>query len=303
MTNKIIEEYCSYFDKINSGKLYEAENILKSIAKEEEAGEGYLNAHRYLGMLYLEMENFDKAISELSMIVKIKEATKYTKDPVSAVKFRNLAKECPKGFDKEVEETGHLAWVYHDLGMAYLGKADCEMAEKYLLKAYDIPEDKKNIFRNDLGWLYYKWNKPEEAIEKFKASVNKGDNSGFPHFYLGLAEIKAGRLVSAKEWLNEAISIFDTNAHDPNDKSKRIFYELMKASALNNLGRIEMDNGEYRNSKRLFLEGLAICERQECQEYIKRLSPRRKTKESITIAALHNNLGLLHYKQGHCLKC
>ncbi|MFZ1315543.1 MAG: tetratricopeptide repeat protein [Methanothrix sp.] len=291
MGKEIINNYRKYFNEINSGELYEAENTLKSIVKKEEAGEGYLNARRYLGMLYLEMENFDKAISELSMIVKIKEATKKKK-------FRNLAKECPEGFDKEEEERGHLAWVYHDLGMAYLGKADCEMAEKYLLKAYDISKDKKNIFRNDLGWLYYKWNKPEEAIEKFKASVNQGDNSGFPHFYLGLAEIKAGRLVSAKEWLNEAISIFDTNAHDPYDKSKRIFYELMKASALNNLGRIEMDNGEYRKSKRLFLEGLAICERQECQEYIKGLSPRRKTKESITIAALHNNLGLLHYKQG-----
>ncbi|MBK7387193.1 MAG: tetratricopeptide repeat protein [Methanothrix sp.] len=187
MGKEIINNYRKYFNEINSGELYEAENTLKSIVKKEEAGEGYLNARRYLGMLYLEMENFDKAISELSMIVKIKEATKKRS-------FAIWLKNVLEGFDKEEEERGHLAWVYHDLGMAYLGKADCEMAEKYLLKAYDISKDKKNIFRNDLGWLYYKWNKPEEAIEKFKASVNQGDNSGFPIFISAWLKSRPGGL-------------------------------------------------------------------------------------------------------------
>ena len=51
MSKEIINNYRKYFNEINSGELYEAENTLKSIVKKEEAGEGYLNARRYLGML------------------------------------------------------------------------------------------------------------------------------------------------------------------------------------------------------------------------------------------------------------
>ncbi|MDF0589772.1 tetratricopeptide repeat protein [Candidatus Methanocrinis natronophilus] len=282
-------DYCVFFKYFNDGRLREAAITLENLAKIEDSGEKYLNARRYLGMVYFEMEEFKKAIEELSKISNLEGASS---------KFRTLTKtKCDYSFDEEETPEGHLAWVYHDLGMAYLGEDNYEIAEKWLQKAFEKAE--KEIFRNDLGWLYYKWNRPKEAIDKFEISIYKGDNSGFPHFYLGLALIKTGTLLRAKEQLNEAIRKFDARARDPKaSKSKHIFYELMKASTLNNLGRIEMDNGEYRKAKKLFLEGLAICQKQECQEHIETLSPRAKTKENRTIAALHNNLGRLHYKQG-----
>ncbi|KQC16322.1 MAG: tetratricopeptide repeat protein [Methanothrix sp.] len=269
----IINEYCSAFKAINQNNWYKAALILEKVAKKDE----YLNARRYLGIVYLELEELEKAIIELSNVAKAKDKN-----------FRDLS-ECPETFDEEKGEVnGNLAWAYHDLGMAFLGLEDYDKAELYLKESFKYK--KINWVRNDLGWVYYKWDKPDKATKLYEESIREGDDSGHVHFYLGLALIKTGELERAREELEESIKKFDEPAN--------ISHNLMKASSLNNLGRIEMDVGDYKKAKSLFLEGLEICEMKECQEQIKTFSPRAKRKEKKTIAALHNNLGRLYFNQG-----
>lgn len=288
----LIKMYCEAFQLLR-GKdknLDLAASKLRVLAKEDSE---YLNAHRYLGIVFLEKEEFREAIAELSLVVS-KESGK----------FRNDLNKCDKSifgeeaaqFEKETTNEGHLAWAYHDLGMAYLGENRYVEAEKCLQEA--LKKSEKNIFRNDLGWAYYRWDKPDLAIQQYDMAIKNPneEDTGHANFFRGLAFIKVGKLVLAQDELEKAIAKFRAQIEKYHeDIPNRIFYELMVASALNNLGRIE---GDDQVAKRRFQEGLAICEREETKKHIDQLTPRGKRKEKTTIAALHNNLGVLYYDQG-----
>ncbi len=141
-----------------------------------------------------------------------------------------------------------------------------------------MKKSEKSIFRNDLGWAYYKWDKPDLALEQYDRAINNQSseeaNTGHANFFRGLAHIKKRELSPAKEALEEAIIKFraQVNLHQ-DDLANRIFYELMVASALNNLGRIKIEEGDVRAAKRLFQEGQAICEREEIQKQSTSLRP------------------------------
>lgn len=65
--------------------------------------------------------------------------------------------------------------------------------------------------------------------------------------------------------------------------SNRIFYELMAASPLNNLGRIKMEEGGYQEARRLFQEGLAILEKEESQKHIDQPTPGNAYQRALKI--------------------
>lgn len=294
-----IKKYCEAFQLLRgkNKNLDQAASKLRELAKEDPE---YLNAHRYLGIIHLEKEEFKEAISELSLVVMEGRSGKFHNDLANRCDEKIYGKEA-REFEKETNDDGHLAWAYHDLGMAYLEECNYVEAERCLQEA--LKKSEKSIFRNDLGWAYYKWDKPDLALEQYDRAINNQSseeaNTGHANFFRGLAHIKKRELSPAKEALEEAIIKFraQVNLHQ-DDLANRIFYELMVASALNNLGRIKIEEGDDRAAKRLFQEGLAICEREEIQKHIDQLTPRGKRKEKKTIAALHNNLGLLYFNQG-----
>ena len=289
----LIKKYCEAFQLLR-GKdknLDQATLRLKELVKEDPE---YLNAHRYLGIVFLEKEEFGDAISEFSVVVS-KESGKFRNDLVNRCDKSIFSEEAAQ-FEKETTNEGHLAWAYHDLGMAYLGENRYTEAEECLLEA--LKKSEKNIFRNDLGWAYYRWDKPKQAIKQYDIAMENPseEDTGHANFFRGLAFIKLGKLVSAYDELEKALAKFQDQINKyQNDMPNRVFYELMKASALNNLGRVE---GYDQLAKRRFQEGLAIFEREDIKEHINQLTPRGKKKEKTTIAALHNNLGTLYYNQG-----
>jgi tetratricopeptide (TPR) repeat protein len=292
-----IKKYCEAFQLLRGKNLDQAASKLRELAKEDPE---YLNAHRYLGIVFLEMEEFKEAISELSLVVREGEGRpgKFHNDLKNRCDESIYGKEA-REFEKEEDDNGHLAWAYHDLGMAYLWEDNYVEAERCLLEA--LKKSEKNFFRNDLGWAYYKWDKPDLAIEQYDRVIKNESQgksgTGHANFFRGLALFKKGRLSLAQKELEKARRKFRAQAN-PLQADLSTFYRLMEASAINNLGRIKMVEGDYQEAKKRFQEGLAICEGEECQKYIDQLTPRGKRKEKKTIAALHNNLGLLYFNQG-----
>jgi tetratricopeptide (TPR) repeat protein len=56
-----------------------------------------------------------------------------------------------------------------------------------------------------LGWVYYKKNLAEQAIPAFESSVQTSPKNPIYRYHLGLAYAKAGRVVKAREALDEAL--------------------------------------------------------------------------------------------------
>ena len=302
MEDDLIEKkYREAYEFFRKNDLDQAYLTLKELAKDDSA---HLNAREYLGIVLLEMECYQEAISVLSSVLK-----------ETSPKFRYLENvfgyadnDNKKDIVNEKEVVNeHTAWTYYHLGMAYLVKGEYSEAVKCLRGALKTSKKDRNIFRNDLGWIYYKWDKFGPAMKQYKKALNnisKGEESdtGHTHLFYGLALYKKGKPREAQEQLEKALDRFKDQARQElhkDDVPNRNFYHLMKASAYNNLGRIKMDDGDYQKAKELFRKGLRICEREESKKHIDQLTPRQRRKEKNTIAALHNNLGLVYFKQGY----
>ncbi len=109
--------------------------------------------------------------------------------------------------------------------------------------------------------------------------------------------LKKGALSSARKDSEGAIQKFDERILKPQQAdSSKIHDELMKASVLNNLGRIDMLERNYKDAKKRFNDGSAILDNHKM--FFGHLTQLEKKKEKRTIAALHTNLGLLYFKQG-----
>jgi len=92
----------------------------------------------------------------------------------------------------------NLAWIYADGG----GNLDVALGLAQTAKRQmpDVPQ-----VNDTLGWVFYKKDLAEQAIPAFEASVKTSPKNPTYRYHLGLAYAQAGKLVQAREALDEAL--------------------------------------------------------------------------------------------------
>ena len=172
-----------------------------------ESEPGNLIAHRHLGRLYLQLEDYDKAVEHLGRAVK---ADSKNSDSVADYGFALLG---AKRYDSAAETFKKLMQTESDnpkakfgLGCALQGKGDLNNAEKEFRAALRIKPDSVEILQKLALLLAHDKDKNNEASELYRKSRKLG-GSPEPE----LEKLLSGKLASAN---NEAVSFLQQSAAD-----------------------------------------------------------------------------------------
>ncbi|MFA6101738.1 MAG: tetratricopeptide repeat protein [Victivallaceae bacterium] len=171
-----------------------------------------LIAHRHLGRLYLQIEDYDKAVEHLGRAVK---ADSKNSDSAADYGFALLGS---KRYDQSADTFKNLIKTQSDnpkarfgLGCALQSKGDVKNAEKEFRAALRIKPDSVEIMQKLALLLAGDKDKTSEASELYRKSRKLG-GSPEPE----LEKLLSGKLASAN---NEAVSFLQQSAADA-EKSK-----------------------------------------------------------------------------------
>jgi tetratricopeptide (TPR) repeat protein len=184
------------------GQIYRLQNNAPAaeaeLRKALELDPSYIAAYSSLGEMFIRMKQEDRAIAEYQRILAIKpdNATVYTLLGMledSRKNFDAAADNYRKALEKDpnsVIAANNLAWLY-----AVQGKGNLDEA---LRLAQGVVQKNPNIagFVDTLGWVYYKKNLPDLAIDQLQkavaldeaaARVAKASPTATYQFHLGMA--------------------------------------------------------------------------------------------------------------------
>lgn len=189
---------------------------------------GKARARHNLGLAYLQLGQFDKAISELEAALKL--------NPNKAKIYLNLGRAYCKNsqFDKALQklnmalELDLSPVVYYELGNVYLDMGKPEDAIKYYKDALRLDSSYSPAY-NALGTIYNEQGRYAEALQAFEKAAQTGSDSPINHYNLGLAHLDKGMA-------DKAALEFQLAAKLNPAESK---YRHMLGIAYVNLGRFE----------------------------------------------------------------
>ncbi|NYT01781.1 MAG: tetratricopeptide repeat protein [Methanosarcinales archaeon] len=267
---------------LKAGECRQAESAFGRLVREHPQNP---NFRRRLGIAYLSQGEYQKARKQFT-------------EALDLVEKRGI----PFDLSYDPDETGQslIALTYHDRGYAFLMENRFSMARKDLQKAIKGTKkpDTLSWFHNDLGWLYFRWEKYDLAEKQYDLVLSDlAPGNGYTFLYRGLARYKKGDYEGAREDYASALEIFEQTAEDLETRfeSARIpEVQIARASALINLSRIDLEEDKFGPAEESLLAALEIYE--ENQGQMEKFSPLRKRQEENNLAALHNNLGLLYYR-------
>jgi len=242
------------------------------------------NFRRRLGIVYLSQGEFQKARKQFTEALELVE---------KGTPFDSL-------FDPDESNHSLIALTYHDRGYSFLMENRFSMARKDFLKAIKGIKNADTLswFYNDLGWLYFKWEKYDQAEKQYDLVLaNLDPKNGYTFLYRGLAKYKMGDYDGAREDYASALEIFDQMVDDLQSRSKVEQIpevQIARASVLINQSRIDLEEERYGQAEEALQTALEIYE--DNQGQMVKFSPLRKRQEESNMAALHNNLGLLYYR-------
>jgi tetratricopeptide (TPR) repeat protein len=298
----------------------------------------YPNIHRINGINLLQLGKFDDAIKALKKALTAQKEHKFLHFPMDPGEIKDclMWKDRGENENEEQYEEELLAWTYHDLGLSNAKKSDYLMAAVYYKKAiklikncYMAAGSKKIIssekaicsdklrrlewvlqrFYTDLGLMYFEMNSPEKAIDQYEKALKctRCDTPGWikasSYLNIGIAHYrkedhKKARACfeSAMDSLEEALSKKPPDNEKKPDNGEKFEIDMTRAAILNNRARIELDEENYRESEKSLKRAMKLY--YEHIDEIESLVPLRSNAYKSSIAALHNNIGILYYKQG-----
>lgn len=140
--------------------------------------EEYINNHddkditalSYLGDIYSEMENYEKALQYL-------------------YKAESLGR--------------NDVWININTGYALIKTNNLEKAAEYTKKALEVSEEDDDYILSRLGYLYFKLEKYDEAVLYLEKAYNMDKNNDWTAYYLGKAYRKTNNI-------NKAVDILES---------------------------------------------------------------------------------------------
>jgi len=307
----IKKTYKNAIECVKKHDLENAESLFESLLKDSDKEhpspyKEYPNIYRWLGVTYFERHNYDKA-------------EEYYRDALAKTNY-DLAKtndENSKKFSEfgsklglvANEDKNALAWINHDLGLILINRRhylDAECKLKLAIKQIEDKSDElSSWFLNDLGYLYYIWQKYSEAIEQYDKIIERDkknnkkldEKNGYAEIYRGAALYRKEDLNKAEETFNDALIIFNAKINQVKDQTSESLsdYKLAKASINNSLARIHIKRELYKEAEAEIEEALKLYDDQS--KYIESCTPNKSKAEKELKTALLINRGILYYNK------
>jgi tetratricopeptide (TPR) repeat protein len=179
-----------------------------------------LEAYSGLGQIYVATNRLDQALKEFEEFAKRQPKSVGAHTLVATILHaQNRIPEARARYERVLTidsrapvAANNLAWLYAENG------GNLDMAVDLALTARArLPESA--AVTDTLGWVYFKKNRPEQAIPALRESTAKEPNNALYRFHLGLAYAKAGEKDKARAELEQALKI---NADFPGaDEARR----------------------------------------------------------------------------------
>lgn len=123
-----------------------------------------ITALSYLGDIYVEMEDYEKALTYLY----------------------------------QAESLGRSdSWIYITIGYILMHNDNIEKAADYTKKALEVSEEDNDYILSRLGYLYFKLEKYDEAVLYLEKAYNMDKNNDWTAYYLGKAYRKINKIDKA----------------------------------------------------------------------------------------------------------
>jgi len=187
------------------GDMAKAERTLRHLIEVDPAGNvGYA----MLGQIYIRQQKLNDAKAEFEQRIKVnpKDVSAHTMVGMILEAQRNLP-DAKKKYDevlgldaRSVVASNNLAYIYADAG-ENLDRA-LQLAQAAVDQVPDSPE-----IRDTLGWVYYKKDLPQLAVQEFEQSLAKDSGNPVFHYHLGLAYSKNGDYGRARRSFEAALKI------------------------------------------------------------------------------------------------
>jgi len=174
-----------------------------------------------------------------------------SRDPVQLISYYQNALA---GMEPDSQAS---AMVHYILSQAYLAAADYGNAEKSLRTTMASFQD-KTILKADLGVIYLKSGRYDEAVDLLQETLRKDPNIGYASFYLASAYEKTGKLQNASDLYEELVTMLP-------DYSK-LYYQLANLKAKLNrqeegfyyYGYYYWYEGDLKSAQRHFSQAAAL---------------------------------------------
>jgi tetratricopeptide (TPR) repeat protein len=305
----IVEQLSSLYREavrnVGAGELGRAKAAFEEILSKDAALAQYPNIFRWLGIIDFSLQNFESACQ-------------YFIEAISKMGERgsdNDFLKFPLDHQIQKEEKEARAWTYHDLGYCLLADGKYEEAKAWLELA--IPETlekgTKKWFYNDLGYYYYKIKNYNNSYIYHSLALKLDPEDPYTRNFLGLTHYKKLDFDAASSEFEEALNILQRRlglsssiARDGetrlNEELKSLpkdhdrYAILLAADILTNMSRIEIDKRDDDFAESLLKKAKMIYGVN--WQWIEMLVPIRIRTMKENLSAIHNNFGLISYKQG-----
>jgi len=294
---------------VSSGELGKAESAFKEMRSKNAALEQYPNIFRWLGIIDFSLQNFEsaclhfiEAISKMGERGSDHDFSQFPLDPVI-----------------QKEEMDARAWTCHDLGYCLLAGGKYDEARTWLEHAISETSEKgtKKWFYNDLGYLYYATKNYDNSYIYHCLALKIDPEDAYTRNFLGLTFYKKQDFDAARSEFQKGLviiqrklSLSSSIARDGETRIREEFKRLpqdhdhyailLAADILTNMSRIEIDKRNDDFAESLLKKAKMIYSINS--GWIEKLVPIKISMMNEHLSAIHNNFGLIYYKQGNSEK-
>lgn len=180
----------------------------QSLRKVIELDPAVLEAYSALGQIYMATNRLPQALQEFEEVSKRRPKSIGAHTLVAMIlQVQNRIPEARERYQRVLAidarspvAANNLAWLYAESG------GNLDVAVDLALTARAGLPDQAAV-SDTLGWIYYKKDRPEQAIAALRDSIAKEPQNPVYHFHLGLAYAKAGEGAKARVALERALEL------------------------------------------------------------------------------------------------
>ncbi len=184
-----------------AGNLVEAENIYRKIL---EIDPDNFYALHYLGVLYFQFGNHDKAIEYINKALLIRTDAHAYYNLGLAYQGKKLLNDAISSYQNALKLMPEMADAYVNLGIIYKEKMQLEKAIKCLKEALRINPNHTEAY-NNLGIIFKIKGKHEKAIEYYKKALQLNPNYAEILLNLAISFQESGQIEEAIEYYKKSL--------------------------------------------------------------------------------------------------
>jgi Tfp pilus assembly protein PilF len=184
-----------------------------------------IDAYDLLARLYLKQRRLDAARSEYEQIALRQPRSVGAHTFIGMIwEAQGKSEEAKSAYRRALDVQPGAAVAANNL--AYIYAQAGEKLDEALALAKAAAENLKDeaTVLDTVGWVYYKRGQMELAIPQFRASIQKDARNPLFQYHLGLAYLKSGDRIKARQALEEALRI--NTAFEGAEDAKRTLASL-----------------------------------------------------------------------------